>query len=255
MTPIKFGRIAAVALVLMGVAACSDDLTSPVTNRPVDPDVQSAIDAPAAAPVRAPRASISASVAGASDPADTLRVSFQVGPEGGVFPLGRHWIAFPANSVCDMSQAQYGEEHWNELCPIAAEPVTISAKVFADSVGRPLVEFAEHLRFDPTKQVILHMSFDYRAGDDAPDIFWKKSLDAAVVNEGELDPAMVTLEGDTWMVYRRVKHFSTYTVSTGFLSLRAELDMELRRSSVMPTVSSLNSGHVVATGRYTKEER
>ena len=224
---------------------------------PSDADVQRAINAPAAAPVRAPRAAINASVAGPVNPADTLNVSFQVGPEGGVFALGRHWIAFPANSVCDMSQTAYGEAHWNELCPIASEPVTINAQVFVDQAGRPHVEFAEHLRFDPTKQVILHLTFDYREGDATPEIFWRKD-DASAVDEGDLDPAMVTREGDYWMVYRRVKHFSGYLVSMGYLKLDgggddgdedASLDLSLRPGGQLPSPKPLESGHVVATGR------
>lgn len=261
MTSSKFGRMAAVSIALAGIAACSDNPASPFDGSGTSqPDVLKAINAPAAAPVRPPRASISASVAGPASPADTLRVSFQVGPAGGVFPLGRHWIAFPANSVCDMSQSSYGEAHWNQLCPIASEPVTINALVFADTSGHPHVEFAEHLRFDPTKQVILHMSFDYREGDAAPDLLWRKQQSAQAIDEGDVDPAMVTREGDQWMVYRRVKHFSGYTLSTGFLQVRLGddadggdedlgIDLGFRKGASIPTPGSLNSGHVVATGR------
>ena len=257
MTSLKYGRMSAVAFALVGVAACSDNPTSPFSGgNTATPDQQRAINAPAAAPVRAPRASLSAAVAGPSDPSDTLRVSFQVGPEGGVFPLGRHWIYFPENSVCDMSQAEYGEEYWNDLCPIASEPVTINALVFADSVGHPHVEFAEHLRFDPTKQVILHMSFDWREGDGTPDMLWRKQENAEAVDEGEIDPAMVTLEGDSWMVYRRVKHFSGYMIAVGYVRLEVGgsegglgVDLGFRHTNSVPSPKPLQSGHVVATGR------
>jgi hypothetical protein len=259
MTSLKYGRTFAVAFALVGVAACSDNPASPLSGgRTPNPDVQRAIDAPAAAPVRAPHASLSASVAGPTNPSDTLAVSFQVGPEGGVFPLGRHWIAFPENSVCDMSQTQYGEAFWNELCPIATEPVTINAIVFADSAGHPHVEFDQHLRFDPTKQVIMHMSFDYREGDVAPDILWRRQNDASVVEEGEIDPAMITREGDSWLVYRRVKHFSGYVLITGYVRLDSSgdgssgslgIDLGFRRATSLPSPRPLQSGHVVATGR------
>jgi outer membrane murein-binding lipoprotein Lpp len=251
----RYRRLAAAALVVTGIAACSDNPASPTNAVPTDADVLAAMNAPAAAPVKAPRASINAAI-GDANPADTLAVSFQVGPEGGVFPLGRHWISFPANSVCDMSQTSYGEGEWNQLCPIASEPVTIDAIVFADSTGSPRVEFAQHLRFDPTKQVILHMTFDYREGDVAPDILWHRNEAAQDVDEGDIDPAMVTREGDEWMVYRRVKHFSGYTVSTGFLRVDVGgesllgVDIGLDRLSSTPSrPQPLQSGHVVATGR------
>jgi len=254
----RYRRIAAAALVLTGLAACSDNPASPAAAVSSAADIQAAINAPAAAPVKAPRAAISAAVAGPVSPADTQLVTFEVGPEGGVFALGRHWISFPANSVCDMSQTQYGEGEWNNLCPIAQGPVTIHARVWADSDGTPHVDFAEHLRFDPTKQVILHITFDYREGDVTPDILWQKSAEDSAVDEGDVDPALVTREGDSWMVYRRVKHFSGYVINTGYLDVRSvdggetSIDFGLKRSSNDPTVTRpqpLNSGHVVATGR------
>lgn len=267
MTSSHLSRIAAVSLALVGLAACSDSPAAPSN----DLAIQAAINAPASAPVAAPRAAVSAAVAGAADPADTLRVQFEVGPEGGVFALGRHWISFPANSICDMSQASYGDAHWNELCTPATEPVAVDAMVFVDTAGRPHVEFAQHLRFDPTQQVILHMTFDYRVGDETPDVLWKRDRASEAVDEGEVDPAMVTREGSYWMVYRRVKHFSGYIITSGRLessldaseggeaggdaSLGVETGITLRRTPGLPIAvpKPLESGHVVATGRATPE--
>ena len=244
---------ALVTLAVAGLAGCADTAAGPRAQ--VD-DFASLVNAPAAAPVARPQAAIDGFRASVGNPADTAYNTFQVGPEGGVFAVGRHWISFPANSVCDMAQASYGPAEWNKPCEIASEPVTIDAKSWADSEGNPQVEFSQHLRFDPTKQVILHMSFDYREGEDAPEILWVQEKGAEGFDEGDVDPAMVTRDGNYWMVYRRVKHFSGYTVSTGFLGLRAgvEIDLGLRRyfggALIKPT--ALGSGHLVATGKNLK---
>jgi hypothetical protein len=256
----SYVRAAAALFALAGIAACSDAPMAPQAAKLSDAQRKALIDAPAAAPVKAPKSAVDAGLDVAASATDTVRTSFQVGPEGGVFAIGRHWISFPANAVCDPSQSSYGEGEWNNDCVIATEPVTIDAVTFADSTGAPMVEFAQHLRFDPTKQVILHMSFDYRSGDDAPDILWQKAASDSAVNEGDEDPALVTRDGNYWMVYRRVKHFSGYTLSTGCLGVRVDvgIDLGLNRSGSqfqMPAPEPLRSGHVVATGRANAKPR
>lgn len=242
-------RAAATILALSALAACSEGPAAPAAEVTTDAEFQAAVNAPAAAPIARPAASRDAALSTAAA-GDTTFATFRVSRLGGVFPIGRHWIWFSSNSICDMSRTSYGETEWNKPCAIAQDAVTIDAKAYTDAKGNPHVDFAQHLRFDPTRPVILHLSFDYAEGDEAPAILWRRAGTDGSADEGSADPSMVTRRGDSWMVYRRVKHFSGYLLSTGFLRLSVESDIDLRRSGPLHTKSAgVNSGHVVATGR------
>ena len=256
-------RVAAGLLAVFAMAACSDAPNAPATFSTVDLSGDPRAQAPASAPVFPRSTGASAQVA-VYEPAgtlvgDTTVVAFNVlYRKEAVYLLGRHWIYFSPNSICDPNKTAYGEGEWNNSCQPAKRDIPITAKIYADSNGRPVVSFEPHLRFDPTKYVILHMTFDI-AGMSEPKILWfKKEFNGQNgVDEASNDEALITQKDDQLLVYRRIKHFSGYTVSTGFLrddtTLEGSVDVSLSagREPVGPT--SLNSGHVVATGAISPQ--
>jgi hypothetical protein len=242
------------ALVVIGaLTACSDAPSSPDAAPALD---AARVSAPATAPVRpqAANASLNYTVYTPEgvQVGDTMVTTFNVAHrKDGVYMLGRHWIYFQAGSICDPLRSTYGESFWNDPCRTAKTDIQIVAKVWADSAGAPRVEFFPHLRFQPDKYVILHMTYDI-PGNHEPKILWFKNDKVVALDESANDEALVTQKDSTLMVYRRIKHFSGYTLSTGRVLTSTSLEGEALLGGIraVQTVGPqpLGSGHLVATG-------
>ena len=148
-----------------------------------------------------------------------------VTPTGGWFSIGVHGVWFPANSICDPALSSYGPTEWDKPCTTISKPITIHAEV-REHDGLPYVVFTPDLRFapatkkggalDPKKFVNLYMYVGESPPSGAFDIQWVAHEGAAPVSEANLDASMNTrrmFHGQ--VLYRRVKHFSGYLVSTG----------------------------------------
>ena len=146
---------------------------------------------------------------------DTAVTTFTVSPtKSGSYKIaGGHSIDFPAGSICD-PKSSYGVTEWDKPCTPAASPVTITAKSYTLSNGRPRIDFTPRLRFVPTKTVTLSMYDPVAVLDLSSKILWCPDGSTSCVDEAKDDSTLVTLINNiTGILSRRIKHFSGYAVS------------------------------------------
>lgn len=166
------------------------------------------------------------------------------------FVLGEHKIKFDANAVCDPATSGYGALAWDQPCAPAAA-TRITATWWTDERGHPRIDFQPALRFNPAARVVLALMDKQAAGDSTYRIVWVDEQ-GALVDEAAQDTSVATHLATSGYLYRRVKHFSGYTVSTGRLDASAELWLD-RGTSPIAVPEPLQSGHVVATGRTEQD--
>ena len=179
----------------------------------------------------APRADISAAPAVPSFmvrvenmSADSTSADFTVDGNGGVFQIGPHAIYFPRNSICDPSTSSYGQREWDKPCTPARKRVAIHAELKSAN-GKTWVDFSPSLRFVPDSRpdhwVYLWMRVDAAynpSTDDALKILWMAAPGQPGIDESLDDPTLATQYLTNYhIVYRRIKHFSGYMVSMGFI--------------------------------------
>jgi hypothetical protein len=207
-------RYLTVGLSLVIVAGCSDTSTAP----------------------RAAKRVLSAAPASAFDLTGTSlsygdqSTDFVVTWRGGSFslPYGTT-VDFPQNSVCATSST-YGATEWDAPCTVLrpGESVRIHATIRLTTSGLA-VDFSPQLRFAPETQVPLSTDFfapwvkanasliratPSLAGFLAMD--YSSALGGDRVADYVSDPSLVThVDLSTGRVWRRVKHFSGYNVTTG----------------------------------------
>jgi len=147
---------------------------------------------------------------------DTAVTTFTVSPtKSGTYKIaGGHSITFPAGSICN-PKSTYGVTEWNKPCTPASTSVTITAKSWKQSNGRPRIDFSPRLRFVPTKTVTLSMLDLGAALDLSSTILWCPDGSTSCVDESQTDSTLTTLINKlTGVLSRRVKHFSGYAVAT-----------------------------------------
>lgn len=158
-----------------------------------------------------------------------LGTDFTLTQNGGTFPLGGglYTIVFPTNAVCDQSSS-YGTDQWDQPCTLSSKGIKVHATVSMSSTGL-YVDFSPSLRFVPTATVILYTdvyaqtivanSALYAANPAAARayaMYWVPTFLGATVPDYLTDPTAVThVNITTGRVWRRVKHFSGYSVTTG----------------------------------------
>jgi hypothetical protein len=163
----------------------------------------------------------SASVGGILEPGGTLvgQTVFTVSRDGGSFRLaGGHEISFQREAICDPLTSGYGPGTWDLPCDAARSSVTITATAWTDADGHARVDFAPDLRFaslrDGGSKVLLQLK-DPLASDPAAAIFYCPTLgecyDESMVDVGVRSKR----DSRRGSVYRYIKHFSGYNVSTG----------------------------------------
>ena len=192
--------------------------------------------APAAVPSLAKRADSSSSSGTAT---------FEVSPNNPAkVTLGEHQVSFARNAICDPATSSYGPGTWDAPCAVVGGPVLITATWWTDEEGNPRIDFQPALRFNPVSEVQINIK-DRRVATnpEAYRIFWVDA-EGLVHDESLADSSVATQIGVNGQLYRRVKHFSGYTVSSG-RDLMLETDLAPRA----PRPTALRSGHVVATGR------
>lgn len=157
--------------------------------------------------------------------ADSLSADITVTPTGGWFRLGNHGIFFPDHSICDPASSSYGPEHWDESCTPLDAPLQIHAEVRTQD-GRSWVDFTPALRFVPSADSAQWVQI-YLYSDDAfdpenlPDlsILWSQGIGDPGVDESVDDATQRTfVDAGAGIAFRRIKHFSGYSVSSGIRS-------------------------------------
>ena len=233
------------AVAVLGVAACADGPTSPAVH--------------AAAPH-----GLNFSLIGQASTVqgDTLTTLFTVDPTSSTtFRVGSaHAIYFPAHSICDPAVSSYGVGEWDKSCTALAAPLVITAKSWVDAKGLPQVDFSPALRFAPIAGdgVQLALAIDTaKVGTAAVSklqILYCRTPTEACIDEGAGDSTLTTWTSPfANAVYRRIKHFSGYNVSSGFLELPP---ITLSRSvddSQDGEAKSARTGHLMSSGRLEHE--
>lgn len=141
--------------------------------------------------------------------------------------LDAYTLQFPAGAVCDPTaedtQAGYAAQAWDAPCTVATTDIAVRATL-KWSNGQLYADFQPALRFVPNKVVRLSTgvmastvksyknagiaqgwSIGYTAGIEQPGV-----MDAAS------DPTLRTvIQGNSGIIFRRIKHFSGYVIATG----------------------------------------
>lgn len=201
------------ALILGGVAvllaACADRATAPATR---------------GLPPGAPRPDV---IIDTMAP-DSTSADFTVTPTGGLFTMGPHAVFFPDHSICDPSTSGYGADTWDQPCTPLDSAIHIHAEVRSEN-GRAWVEFSPALRFvptdDPNQYVWMMMRSSAASTADSSTyayfgILWAPDTASTAIDEAASDATLQTyLDTEHGIAFRRIKHFSWYTVPDGYVSV------------------------------------
>jgi len=155
---------------------------------------------------------------------------FVVDGGGGSFSLGAYTVSFDGNSVCDPTVSTYGATEWDKNCSVlsSGKSIKIHATISRTSTGIA-VDFTPALRFSPSAKVIISTDVfasyilanqDYlrthHSALSAFAILYSPSLGAKGVSDFSADKSVAThVDLSTGRVWRRVKHFSGYSIITG----------------------------------------
>ena len=121
-------------------------------------------------------------------------------------------------SICDPAQSSYGVTEWDAACTPYLGFVQVTAKSWNSIDGHPRIDFEPALRFVPSTTVTLEMR-DKQAANPASDLVILYCTPDGCVDEAMTDPSVATQRNNrTGFVFRRVKHFSSYTIALGFSS-------------------------------------
>lgn len=210
-----YSRIALTCLVALAAAACSDSATSPSSpTRQLSPG-----DRP------------SLTLSSSTIFGDYRTTTFVVTSAGGTFNIGgMYTVTFPANSVCDPALSSYGPGTWNSSCTTLGpdRSITVTA-TYGFHFGGPVVGFSPALRFNPSTTVTISTGLyaplltafrSYWVANPSAlhwlGIYYTPDLGQTSVTDGAADPSLMThVNLTTGIIWRRVKHFSGYSLSTG----------------------------------------
>jgi hypothetical protein len=152
---------------------------------------------------------------------DTARFVFTIDPARTLtYALGSgNSITFPAGSLCDPSST-YGMTEWDKPCAPATGPINIATKAWLDRNGNPQVDFGTHVRFVPTAVpsgwVTITFGSKFQAASPFFNILYCTSIGQQCINESLTDPSLATVvDPITNRVWRRIKHFSGYILTSG----------------------------------------
>jgi hypothetical protein len=140
------------------------------------------------------------------------------------YSFGPHRIYFPAQSICDPLTSGYGESKWDASCSAARVPIAITV-TWSLRNEHAFVDFQPALRFvpaavsDSSRWVVLtlHEPSSLSAGQQYG-IAWYRPWDMRWVDESVTDPTLRAWpDVRNSEVTRRIKHFSGYNVTAGFM--------------------------------------
>jgi hypothetical protein len=155
-------------------------------------------------------------------------VDFVIPAAGGTINvLGAYTLTFPANAVCDPNaadtQAGYASGEWDSECTVASGDIAVRATLRHVN-GVLYSDFQPALRFAPNANVTISTDLlapVVRYYDEAGlatgwSISHTTAIGAPLEYDAFLDSSVRTVViGSTGRVFRRIKHFSGYSVATG----------------------------------------
>lgn len=183
------------------VGACSADVTSP-------PASSAAISSPS---MFAPSASAKALI-GMVDGTYTVTID---PTQNQSFNLGPNHLDIPADGICSLGRSGYGPKYWDRPCTPQSTPLELTVIIKNASSDHPSIDFFPAMRFNPKKTVQLYMYAPHVSRDDAKN--WQMLYcpdKGGCFDESLTDRSLVTaIDYANNVLFRRVKHFSGYTVA------------------------------------------
>lgn len=200
--PTKVGRIAAIGLLVASgnlIGACAGEVTGPAA---ASHDATSMFVPSAAAKA----------LIGVADGVYKVRLNPH---DDQRIDLGPNRLVIPARAVCDLSESTYGSGTWNQSCKAENKPFELVITIKNAASSHPSMDFAPAMRFAPDKVVQLFMYAPHVATTDATNWLMLYCPDKGkCVDESLTDNSLVTsIDRQNNMLFRRVKHFSGYTVA------------------------------------------
>ena len=131
------------------------------------------------------------------------------------FALGPNHLDIPAYGVCNLLTSGYGAAYWDKPCNPQLLPVTLTVVIKNATSDHPSINFFPAMRFNPSKSVQLFMYAPHVSPTDAKNWLMSYCPDlGACFDESLMDTSLATaIDYSNDMLFRRVKHFSGYTVA------------------------------------------
>lgn len=149
--------------------------------------------------------------------------------------FGPSKLEIPAGAICTIGTSGYGASFWDTPCDPQTAKVQLQISISSTSVG-PSIDFTPALRFNPLTNVQLTLSAPKVQKSDAKSwviLFCATSTSTTsgkgsggsgsgngtkCVNEALTDKDLqTTVNYDLKQLSRRIKHFSIYGVSSGYM--------------------------------------
>ena len=131
------------------------------------------------------------------------------------FNLGPNHLDIPAGAICVLGKSGYGPLFWNKSCAPQKNHLQLTVIIRNSASDNPSIDFYPAMRFSPTKQVKLYMYAPHVSATDAKN--WQMFYcpnGGDCFDESLTDPSLATsIDYTNNVLFRRVKHFSGYTVA------------------------------------------
>ncbi|HEY9225029.1 MAG TPA: hypothetical protein VIP11_00180 [Gemmatimonadaceae bacterium] len=208
-------RTVIAGLAIAAVGACSDSSTGPseAARRELSPGDRPSLD-----------------YNGPSRFFGTRSATFYLTPAGGTYRIGDLFdLKVPANAVCAPGSS-YGPGKWDDPCSTlsAGQSIRVTA-TYGFGRNGPVVDFSPDLRFSPRAQVTLSTDLyeslltSFRGFFEANPsslryfgIYYTSDFGQSGTTDAAFDASLTThINLWTGRVWRRVKHFSGYNVTSG----------------------------------------
>lgn len=201
--PTKVGRIAAIGLFAVSgmlIGACAGEVTAP---RAAASNEATSMFVPSEA---------AKALIGVAD--GVYKVTFDP-TQNQSLALGPNSISIPGNAVCNLATSGYGVDYWNKACAPETHPVTLVITIKNAASAHPSIDFAPAMRFSPNKDVQLFMYAPHVGKNEAKNWVMLYCPDVGrCYDESARDESLTTsIDRANNMLFRRVKHFSGYTVA------------------------------------------
>ena len=147
-------------------------------------------------------------------PAFATRELITIPAAGGVVKVGGFTLYFARNSVCDPLTSGYGPDTWDTSCETLSTDYTLTAAFWHEN-GKTFIEFIDDIRFAPDRWVVISA---HVPASDKEILYFRRDVFGSVSTKDEAayDSSMRTFySSHTGELYRRIKHFSGYVITSG----------------------------------------
>jgi hypothetical protein len=207
-----------IAVLAVGLAACSEGLTAPPS---AEFDASEPLMAKGGNGGNSGNSGSGSGNSGRGKDAGS-RV-FTIWPGLPVFEkFGDHILTMPANVVCDPATSGHGAAYWDAPCARAKEPIQVTA-TWSTRSGRPVILFSPDLRFAPSPSQQHWVELSLRDPKSIKrefkselyyTILWYNAAAKRWIDESVADPTLKARANGS-LVTRRLKHFSEYALWVG----------------------------------------